>query len=582
MNFKQELEKVLLDALKKATQDAQIDLNVETIKINLDRPKQADHGDFSTNLAMQCAKAFKKSPKEIAQLLINQLQSVDFIEKVELAGVGFINFFINQSVQNNIVLDVLNQGEKYGFAPAGSKKSVQVEFVSANPTGPLHVGHGRGAAYGASLCNLLETAGYNVHREYYVNDAGRQMDILATSMWLRLLEINGVSIDFPKNAYQGDYVKEMANQFNQNIDKNLYIFDQALILDGLIPVEQDLELHLDSLIAKAKTLLGDYYAIVHACVLKDQLDDCANDLKEFSVEFDTWYSEKSLYDSGKVADAVGILESKGHLYEKDGALWFKSTDFGDEKDRVVRRENGIYTYFASDIAYHFDKFQRGFDIMINIWGADHHGYIARLKGALTALGLDASRLLINLVQFAILYRNGEKASMSTRSGEFVTLRQLRAEVGNDACRFFYVQRKCDQHLDFDLDLAKSKSNENPIYYIQYGYARIASVLRQIDTSLNLTQANVSLLTDPNEEALITQIQTYPEVISRSADEFAPHVIAYFLKDVSANFHRYYNAVPFLKEENADIRLARLALLKAVGQVLNNGLSLLGVSCPEQM
>ncbi len=588
IDFKEYLETIIRTALSQINAEL-----ITSTKIILERPKQADHGDFATNVAMQLARVLKRSPRDIAETIVSLLNQGDvrYVDKIEIAGAGFINFFMKQSVQQEIIRKILAEQKAYGAASENSKESVQIEFVSANPTGPLHVGHGRGAAYGASLANLLAAAGYRVRREYYVNDAGRQMDILATSMWLRLLQNNQLDLAFPTNAYQGDYVKEMAAQFQAQNQANLadYLTDTSALFENLPSADADKEGHLDGLIAKAKAFLGAKYTEVHAFVLKEQLDDCRNDLAEFGVEFDCWYSEKSLYDSGKVAEAVQLLEEKGHLYRQDGALWFRSTAFGDEKDRVVQRENGIFTYFASDIAYHLDKFRRGFDRMIDIWGADHHGYIPRVKGALQALDLNAEQLEIALVQFAVLYRNGVKAAMSTRSGEFVTLRELREEVGNDAARFFYVLRKSDQHLDFDLDLAKSKSNENPVYYIQYAHARICSVLAQADLTYDAQTADLTpLATEKHEEAkshesaLMNHLQMYPETIQRAANEFAPHMIAYYLKDLAGLFHRYYNAVPFLNAEDITLKQARLLLLKATAQVLNNGLTLLGVSCPEKM
>jgi arginyl-tRNA synthetase len=421
-----------------------------------------------------------------------------------------------------------------------------------------------------------------VTREYYVNDAGRQMDILALSTWLRYLELNGINVPFPPNAYQGDYVRDMA-EIIQGHHGDRYIHEPWHVLDGAPSVEEDAEGHLDQLIANAKKLLGEDYAYVHNLALTEQLGDCRNDLTEFGVVFENWFSEKSLFDSGLVRRAIDTLQKNGHLYEQDGALWFRSTSFGDEKDRVVQRENGQYTYFASDIAYHLNKFERGFDQVINIWGADHHGYIARVKGALTALGLDAERLTIALVQFAVLYRGQEKVSMSTRSGEFVTLRQLRGEVGNDGTRFFYVLRKSDQHLDFDMELAKSQSNENPVYYIQYAHARCCSVLNKwggkVDT---LAQApETGKLCSDYELALLKRLGAFPQTVEQAAHDLAPHQIAYYLKDVAADFHSYYNAEQFLVEDEAT-RVARLALVLAVRQVLDNGLRLLGVSAPEKM
>jgi arginyl-tRNA synthetase len=458
---------------------------------------------------------------------------------------------------------------------------VQIEFVSANPTGPLHVGHGRGAAYGASLGNVLDAAGFQVEREYYVNDAGRQMDILALSTWLRYLEQNGVTVDFPPNAYRGEYVRAMGHALHEKHGARYVRAAEDLLLD-LPDAAADPEAHLDALIARAKSLLGAGYEQIHAHALNEQLADCRQDLTEFGVVFDNWYSERSLYDSGRVERAVARLQDAAHLYEKDGALWFRSTTFGDEKDRVVRRENGQYTYFASDIAYHLEKLERGYDVLIDVWGADHHGYIPRVKGALEALGCNREQLTVALVQFAVLYRKGEKVSMSTRAGEFVTLRELRHEVGNDAARLFYVLRKSDQHLDFDLDLAKSQSNENPIYYIQYAHARVCSVLEQWggDAS-SLVELDLSPLTDAYESVLIQRLMAYPEAIETAARDLAPHLIAFYLKDLAADFHSYYNATRVLVDDES-MKRARLALLIAARHVLRNGLALLGVSAPEKM
>ncbi|HYR05339.1 MAG TPA: arginine--tRNA ligase, partial [Gallionella sp.] len=476
---------------------------------------------------------------------------------------------------------VLQAADGYGHGTLGAGRKAQVEFVSANPTGPLHVGHGRGAAYGASLANVLAAAGYAVTREFYVNDAGRQMDILALSTWLRYLELHGAHLAFPKNAYQGAYVRDMAQQIKAAHGAK-YVRPVDHAFDGTPPAEEDGDAHLDALIANAKRLLGEDYAYIHNHALTEQLGDCRNDLAEFGVHFDEWFSEQSLFDSGLVARAVETLKTGNHLYLQDGAWWFRSTTFGDEKDRVVRRENGLYTYFASDIAYHLNKFERGFERIINVWGADHHGYIPRVNGALQALGLDSSRLTVALVQFAVLYRNGQKAAMSTRSGEFVTLRELRNEVGNDATRFFYVLRKSDQHLDFDLDLAKSQSNENPVYYVQYAHARVHSVLAQWDGKrAGLLKANTSLLDSDYEMALLQRLIDYPQTIENAAHDLAPHLIAFYLRELAADFHSYYNASRFLVEDEA-LKYARLALIAAVAQVLKNGLALLGVSAPGEM
>jgi arginyl-tRNA synthetase len=559
--------------------------------IVLERPKQASHGDFACNLAMQLARAMKRNPRELAQLLLSEIPRSPFVAKVEIAGAGFINFHLQRAAKLEVVRNVLEQKDAFGRSALGGKQKVQIEFVSANPTGPLHVGHGRGAAYGASLCNLLAYAGWDVTREYYVNDAGRQMDILATSAWLRYLELHNTRIPFPPNGYQGDYVRNMAMEMKiAHGDK--YARSTAEVLEGTpgLPeadradddAKAQREAHLDALIANAKRLLGEDWNYVHNHVLTEQLEDCRSDLEDFGVHFDVWFSERSLFDTGLVERCVERLNQAGHLYEQNGALWFKSTDFGDEKDRVVQRDNGLYTYFASDIAYHLNKYERGFERVINIWGADHHGYIPRVKGALKALDLDPDVLEVALVQFAVLYRNGQKASMSTRSGEFVTLRTLRDEVGNDACRFFYVLRKSDQHLDFDLDLAKSQTNENPVYYIQYAHARVCSVLAQWDGEDEaLQKADLALLDNPHELAVAAKLGEFPEVVEAAARDLAPHVIAFYLKDLAAAFHSYYNAERMLVDDVA-LKDARIALAAAVRQVIRNGMAIIGVSCPQSM
>ena len=582
--------KVLLaDLLRAALKSVAPDLT-ET-PIQLERPKQAGHGDFATNLALQLAKPLRRSPRDLANMLLAELPASPLVAKTEVAGAGFINFTLASGAKTAVVADVLARGAEFGRgARLGSK--VQVEFVSANPTGPLHVGHGRGAAYGASLSAVLDFAGFDVTREYYINDAGRQMDILALSTWLRYLAFHGIEIDFPPNAYQGDYVIEMAREMREGHKDRFAKVTVAQILDGApgLPAperkddeaKQQREEHLDVLIANAKRLLGEDYPFVHGFALNEQLGDGRDDLHEFGVHFDKWFSEKSLFDTGLVERAVTELEKRGHIYVQDGAKWFRSTAFGDEKDRVVQRDNGLYTYFASDIAYHLNKYERGFDRIIDIWGADHHGYIARVKGAIAALGLPPEKLEVALVQFAVLYRNGQKAAMSTRSGEFVTLRELRREVGNDACRFFYVLRKSDQHLDFDLDLAKSQSNENPVYYVQYAHARVCSVLQQWGGEVGeLAAADLARLENERELALCARLGTFAELIQSAAADYAPHQIAFYLKDLAGEFHSWYNAERMLVDDEA-VKLARLALAAAVRQVLANGLALLGVSAPQSM
>ncbi|WP_407279578.1 arginine--tRNA ligase [Aromatoleum evansii] len=579
----------LADLLRAALKSVAPDLS-ET-PIQLERPKQAGHGDFATNLALQLAKPLRRSPRDLANMLLAELPASPLVTKAEVAGAGFINFTLNSGAKTSVVADVLARGAEFGRgARLGTK--VQVEFVSANPTGPLHVGHGRGAAYGASLSAVLDFAGFDVTREYYINDAGRQMDILALSTWLRYLAFHGIEIDFPPNAYQGDYVIEMAREMREGHKDRFAKVTAAQILDGApglpAPERKDDEAknqreeHLDVLIANAKRLLGEDYPFVHGFALNEQLGDGRDDLHEFGVHFDKWFSEKSLFDTGLVERVVTELEKRGHIYVQDGAKWFRSTAFGDEKDRVVQRDNGLYTYFASDIAYHLNKYERGFDRVIDIWGADHHGYIPRVKGAIAALGLPPEKLEVALVQFAVLYRNGQKAAMSTRSGEFVTLRELRREVGNDACRFFYVLRKSDQHLDFDLDLAKSQSNENPVYYVQYAHARVCSVLQQWGGEIGeLAAAELARLENERELALCARLGAFAELIQSAAADYAPHQIAFYLKDLAGEFHSWYNAERMLVEDEG-LKLARLALAAAVRQVLANGLALLGVSAPQSM
>ncbi len=559
--------------------------------IHLERPKQADHGDFATNLPMQLARALKLAPRVIAERIVHELPPSPEVGEVSIAGAGFINFKLKAGAKTRVVSTVLTQREDFGRSALGANAKVLVEFVSANPTGPLHVGHGRGAAYGASLSDLLAFAGWDVTREYYVNDAGRQMDILAVSTWIRYLDQHGVTIDYPPNAYQGDYVRDMARQLT-NAHGDKYVRAKTAVLEGTpgLPAadraddvaKAQREQHLDALIANGKTLLGEDWPYVHQHALSEQLADGRDDLNGFGVHFQNWFSENALFDTGMVARCLEKLDAAGHIYEQNGARWFRSTDFGDEKDRVVQRENGLYTYFASDIAYHLNKYERGFDRMINIWGADHHGYIPRVKGAVKALALDPEKLDIALVQFAVLYRNGEKASMSTRAGDYVTLRALRAEVGDDACRFFYVLRKADQHLDFDLDLAKSQSADNPVYYIQYAHARICSLMAQWNgTEADLPEADLALLTNPREAALTAFLGRFPEVVESAARDLAPHQIAFYLRDLAAEFHGYYNAERMLVDDSA-LTAARLALSVAVRQVIRNGMALLGVSCPESM
>ena len=557
--------------------------------IAVDHTKSKEHGDYACNIALVLAKQARAKPRELAEKIVKALPASDTVIKVEIAGPGFINFFLRPDANHGVIRDILDQRESFGRNRTGAGRKVQVEFVSANPTGPLHVGHGRGAAYGATLANLLDAVGFQVHREYYINDAGRQMDILATSVWLRYLELCGEKFDFPVNGYKGDYVYDIgATLHRENGDK--YRHASVKVFEN-VPADEpkggDKETHIDALIERAKSLLGTAtYRQVFDLGLNVILDDIRKDLEEFGVSYDQWFSERALVEDGAAERAIERLKKSGHVYEKEGALWFRSTDYGDEKDRVVVRENGQKTYFAHDIAYHMDKLERGYDQVIDIWGADHHGYVPRVKAALAAVGDDPERLHVLLVQFAILYKGGERMQMSTRSGEFVTLRELRHEVGNDAARFFYVLRKCEQHMDFDLDLAKSQSNDNPVFYVQYAHARIHSVFRQMkEKGFAHDPANgdrnLARLTEPHERALIERLARYPEVLEAAATAYEPHQVAYYLRELAYDFHTYYGAHTFLVDDAA-VRDARLNLIVATRQVIANGLKLLGVSAPETM
>ncbi len=556
---------------------------------NIERTRDSKHGDFATNVAMVLAKVARAKPRDLAEKLLAALPASELITRTEIAGPGFINFYLAPSAYHQLIPTILQQGPEFGRSDLGAGKRVQVEFVSANPTGPLHVGHGRGAAYGSVVADLLAAVGFEVHREYYVNDAGRQMDILGTSVWLRYLELCDEQLVFPSNGYRGDYVWDIAATLHR--DHGEHYKHSAAELFADIPADEpaggDKELHIDALIVRAKQLLGDNrYRFVFELGLNTILDDIRDDLELFGTHYDEWYSERSLTESGAVNKAIERLRKGGYLYEKDGALWFKSTDFGDEKDRVVERKNGQTTYFASDIAYHMDKLERGFERVIDVWGADHHGYVPRVKAALQALGDDPSKLDVLLVQFAILYRGGKKVQMSTRSGQFVTLRELRKEVGSDAARFFYVMRKCEQHLDFDMDLAKSQSSDNPVYYVQYAHARVCSVLQQaaekgINIELSPGRENLELLTEPHEQALLVSLSRYPELVESAALNEEPHQLTHYLRELANDFHTYYNAHKFLIDDTA-LRDARLKLILATRQVLRNGLNLLGVSAPEKM
>ncbi|MEO1880530.1 MAG: arginine--tRNA ligase [Methylococcales bacterium] len=586
--MKQKLKSLLLQAVERLQSEGVLDNNL-TPQINIERSRDSSHGDYATNLALILAKPAKSNPRQLAEKIIALLPDDASVSKVVIAGPGFINFFIQGDSQSQVVRQIHDAGNQFGLSQIGAGSKVQVEFVSANPTGPLHVGHGRGAAYGSAVADLLSAVGFEVSKEYYVNDAGRQMDILATSIWLRYLEECGEVIVFPCNGYRGEYIRDIAFNIHKKTG-NEYRRPGELLLED-IPADEshggDKEKHIDALVDRAKTLLGSsLYHDLFQAGLSVILDDIKEDLEEFGVSYQEWFSERQLIEDGSIQEALKRLDEGGFLYEKEGATWFASSQLGDDKDRVVVRANGQTTYFASDIAYHMNKLDRGFDQIINIWGSDHHGYIPRVRAAMTALGADDSKLKVKLVQFAILYRGKEKLPMSTRSGEFVTLRQLRSEVGTDAARFFYVMRKSEQHMNFDLKLARSKTNENPVYYVQYAHARVCSVMRQLDEKgwerdLVVGMENLDLLVEEHETALLTSLSKYPETLERAALQYEPHLLIQYLRDLATHFHTYYNAHQFLVDDAA-LRNARLNLIGATKQILFNGLNLLKINTPESM
>ena len=586
--LKSSIEKILHRALESLPQDL-VPSAARAVSIEVEATRDLKHGDFASNLAMRLAKATRQNPRKVAEALVRALPQSDLIAKVEIAGAGFINFFLKDEAYHAEIAKVLAQGAAYGRSEAGAGRRIQVEFVSANPTGPLHVAHGRHAAFGASVSNLLEAAGYKVEREYYINDAGRQMDILAVSAWLRYLERCGERFAFPANAYVGEYLRAVGGELFDAHGTALKHCARE-VFEDLPPDEPqggDKDVYIDALNARMRLLIGEVaYESVLQTTLAGIVGDIREDLAEFGVTFDRWFSERSLSDSGAIERSIDALKKSGHAYLKDGALWFKSTDFGDEKDRVIVRENGVKTYFASDIAYVLDKLGRGFEHILYIWGADHHGYIARLRAALIALGGPPERFEVLLMQIVSLFRGGEKAKMSKRSGDYVTLRDLRMEVGNDAARLFYVMRSNDQHLDFDMELAKSRSNENPVYYIQYAHARVSSVLRQLAERGMLHDAarglrSLGKLTEAQEQQLLKRIASFPELVEQCAAQRAPHALVHYLRDLANDFHTYYSAHQFIVED-AQVRDARLDVALATQIVIRNGLKLLGVSAPDTM
>jgi arginyl-tRNA synthetase len=580
------MKETLISLIKQAI--SQIGVTDYSDDISLTRTKDPAHGDFATNIALVLSKTLAQKPRELAEKIVAHLPASPAVKKAEIAGPGFINFFLNAGSEHDAIKLAISQAETYGRSSVGGNKKIHIEFVSANPTGPLHVGHGRGAAFGACVSNLLDAIGYNVHREYYVNDAGRQMRILGASIWLRYVELFHRTFTLPLNTYRGVYVIDIAKSL-RDIHGERFLLPQEKV-NAIFPAIDDTpetkDQFIDQLIGNLVVALGDDFEVIRQYGVDEVTADIKNDLEEFGVTYNEWFPESALYKKGWLETGIETLKKHGFTYEQNGALWFRATELGDEKDRVLVRANGVPTYFASDVAYHTYKYDQGYDEIIDVFGADHHGYLPRIKAFLKGLGKDTDKLTILLVQFAILYRGAERVQMSTRSGEFVTLRELRDEVGNDAARFFYVMRKPEQHLDFDLELAKSTSNENPVYYIQYAHARICSVWRQLtEKSLSWDKeaglAHLDLLSNEEEKNLIAAIASYPELLVSAGKQYAPHRIAHFLQTFAQFFHAYYNGHKFIVDDAA-LRDARLCLVAAAQVVLKNGLRLLGVCAPERM
>jgi arginyl-tRNA synthetase len=566
-------------------------------QIPVDATRDARHGDFATNLALSLAKPLGKPPRAVAELLIKHLPASERVARTEIAGPGFINFFLAAGSFQQVVASVLDAGENFGRDASGNRGRIMVEFVSANPTGPMHVGHGRGAAYGDTIANLLAATGWTVWREYYINDAGRQVDILTVSVWVRYLEHCGETVPLPQRAYPSDYIRRTAETLHAEHGDGLR-FPAATVFDNLpdeplIPDEASeadkanakagQEIYIDALIARARALLGERYEQIKTAALADQMAAIRATLTAFSVRFDQWSSERELVDSGFVSTALTRLEQQNLIYEKDGALWMKTESFGDEKDRVLVKADGAATYFCNDLAYHINKLDRGWPILMDVWGADHHGYIARVRAAIEALTGRKDALNVQLIQFVTL----SSGKMGKRSGNFVTLQDLISEAGADATRFFYLMRSHDQHLEFDIDLARSQSNDNPVFYVQYAHARICSVFAQLAEKGGSYQRAAGLaalhrLDTEHEKILLTALNRYPEVLRNAAGNYTPHTLVFYLKNELADaLHSYYNAHKFLGED-AELQAARLALIEATRVVLRSGLAILGVSAPTTM
>ncbi|RAK20484.1 arginyl-tRNA synthetase [Anoxybacillus vitaminiphilus] len=556
MNIVEQMKENLRAEIKAAVLKAGLATEEQIPSVILEVPKDKAHGDYSTNMAMQLARVAKKAPRMIAEDIVNHFDKTKAsIDKIEIAGPGFINFYMNNSYLTDLIPAIIKAGASYGETNVGQGQKVQVEFVSANPTGNLHLGHARGAAVGDSLCNILAKAGFDVTREYYINDAGNQVYNLAKSIEARYFQALGIDKDMPEDGYYGDDIIEIGKKLAEEYgDKYVHIDEQERL-----------------------TFFREYG-------LKYELDKIKKDLEDFRVTFDVWYSETSLYHNGKIDEALATLREKGHIYEKDGATWFRSTTFGDDKDRVLIKQDGSYTYLMPDIAYHQDKLKRGFQKIINIWGADHHGYIPRMKAAIQALGYDPDMLEVEIIQLVSLYQNGEKVKMSKRTGKAVTMRDLMEEVGLDATRYFFAMRSSDTHLDFDMDLAVSKSNENPVYYAQYAHARVCSILRQGEEQ-NLSyegELQLDYIQSEKEIELLKKLGEFPAVVSEAALKRMPHRITNYIFDLASALHSFYNAEKVLDPENKEKSRARLALMKAVQITLQNALALVGVSAPEKM
>ena len=585
--MKNDLIRILETVLKQIGEENGIDFSNK--KVSIQENKEKSHGDYASNLAMVIAKDLSQTPREVAEKICSLLPSEEWIEKVNIAGPGFINFYLKKDTHNEILLLIEESGRDFGRNNSGNGERVLIEYVSSNPTGPLHVGHGRGAAFGSVLSELLRCAGYKVDEEYYVNDHGRQMNILTISIWLRYLHQNGQELKFSKKGYQGVYVEQLAKQLAEEKGTKYNLKENESDLLELLEA-QETEEDLDRLIGWGKSFLKENFEEIREFSLREIMSSIKEDLKLFGVNHNLWFNESSMYsnkiDLPDIDKSIKLLSESGFLYEKEEALWFKSTEFGDDKDRVVKRANSDNTYFASDISYHLDKYDRGYDRIINVWGADHHGYLPRVSAAMEALGKSRDKLEVVFIQFANLLRNGEKVSMSTRGGEFIPLIELIEEVSSEAARFFYINRKADQHLDFDLDLAKSQTKDNPLYYIQYAHARICGVfetLKKEGMKLNqeLGLDNLNLLNLDQEIEIQKMLLQYPEVISRAAKNSEPHLICYYLKDLSGLFHSYYNSERFLVDDEK-LMNSRLFLLKGTKQVISNGLEILGIGAPESM